>query len=267
MRLVGMIITAALGIAVIAEGAYIVRTRSQLANLSERLENLSNIEHLDDGRRAAPPSLGRGYGDFEADRDLGAEGETAPRGRALPRFVPAPAAAPPQNDDPLPLPAAITSPEAREQLRKFIVAQLERERQEARARDDERRDQRTREQRERMAKELGLSQAETEKFTQLSLKADAARASMRERIESGQVDRATIRQEMMALRSDTDKEMRALLGDQRMQKLDQLRRDQGGPGDGPFMGRGFRGGGPGGGGAERLGGGERPSGAGGPPRP
>src|SRR6185295_3106347 len=46
MRLIGMIVSAALGIAVIAEGAYIVRTRNQLATLSERLENLDNGSDL-----------------------------------------------------------------------------------------------------------------------------------------------------------------------------------------------------------------------------
>jgi hypothetical protein len=238
MRLIGMIVSAALGIAVIAEGAYIVRTRNQLATLTERLEGLSNA--ADEGRHGALVASGRAVDpDNEAD-----EPAADPRlPRTLPRFVPTPAHAVPEtSDDPLPLPAAITSPEAREQLRQFIVAQVERERQEARARDDQRREQRTQERREQLAKQLGLSPAETEKFSQLAIKADAARAALRDRIEAGQVDRATIRQEMTALRADNDKEMRALLGDDRMQKYEQARFQQGGP-DGPFGGRGFRGGG------------------------
>jgi ribosomal protein L19E len=251
MRLIGMIVGAALGIAVIAEGAYIVRTRSQLATLSERLEGLSS--GADEGRHGGFIAASRSAGDPDNEGD---EPVAEPRAaRPLPRFVPTPAhpVAEPNNDDPLPLPAAITSPEAREQLRQFIVAQLERERQEARARDDQRREQRTQERREQLAKQLGLSPAETEKFSQLAIKADAARAALRDRIESGQVDRATIRQEMTTLRTDNDKEMRALLGDDRMQKFEQARLQQGGP-DGPFGGRGFRGGGPGGGAAPNAGG-------------
>jgi DNA-binding transcriptional regulator YdaS (Cro superfamily) len=190
-------------------------------------------------------SAARGTRELEVDDP--APGTDPHLPQSLPRFVPN--AAPPApndnaNDDPLPLPAAITSPEAREQLRQFILAQLERERQEARARDDQRREQRAQERRDAMAKSLGLSPAETAQFTQLSLKADAARAALRDRIESGQVDRTAIRQEMTSLRSESDKELRSLLGDERMEKLDQLRREQGRPPDGPFGGRGFRGGGP-----------------------
>jgi ribosomal protein L19E len=255
MRLIGMIVGAALGIAVIAEGAYIVRTRSQLATLSERLESLSS--GADEGRHSGFVAASRSMGDPDNEGD---EPVVEPRpARPLPRFVPTPAhpAVPESNDDPLPLPAAITSPEAREQLRQFIVAQLERERQEARARDDQRREQRTQERREQLAKQLGLSPAETEKFSQLAMQADAARAALRDRIESGQIDRSTIRQEMTALRTDNDKQMRALLGDDRMQKFEQARREQGGP-DGPFGGRGFRGGGPGGPGAAPNPGGRAP---------
>jgi hypothetical protein len=252
MRLIGMIVSAALGIAVIAEGAYIIRTRNQLATLSERLESLGSA--ADEGRRSGG-SAGRAL--VEGDSDDPAPGLEARAPKSLPRFVPsATHPASEANDDPLPLPNAITSPEAREQLRQFILAQLERERQEARARDDQRREQRTQERRDRLAKDLGLSPSETEKFTQLSLKADAARAALRDRIDSGQVDRASIRQEMTTLRTENDKDMRALLGDDRMQKMEQLRRDQGGPPDGVFGGgRGFRGGGPGGPGGGPPGGG------------
>lgn len=249
MRLVGIIVGAALGMAVIAEGAYIVRTRSQVAALSQRLANLGAFE--DEGRRS-PPSVGSGRSIRDEEGEVDDEpapgpGREGPAARP-PRFVaPGPAAgAPATADDPLPLPAAITSPEAREQLRQFILAQLERERQEARARNDERRDQRTRERNEKVAKDLGLSPAENEKFLKIVAQADAARASLRDRIEAGQVDRGAIRQETMALRSENDKQLRALLGDDRLAKFDEIRRSQGGPPEGLWGGRGPRGGGPGG---------------------
>jgi hypothetical protein len=256
MRLIGMIVSAALGIAVIAEGAYIVRTRSQLASLSEKLDSLGTGAGSDELRRGSAGSPRAFADDGDSDDPLP---RNEPRGRALPRFVPAPGlpAAETNHDDPLPLPAAITTPEAREQLRQFILAQLERERQERRAKDDERRQQRNLERVQRTATALGLSPSETEKFTQLALQADTARAALRDKIEAGQMDRGQIRQEFSALRAEQDKNMRTLLGDDRMQKLDQIRRDQGPP-DGAWGGRGFRGGGPAGGGPP---GGGAPSGS------
>jgi hypothetical protein len=148
------------------------------------------------------------------------------------------------------LPAAISTPEAREQLRQFVVAQLERERQEARVRDEQRMAARMRERRVAAIQPLGLSPGDTEKFLAITDKADAARFAVRDRIESGQLDRGAVRQEMANLREQTDRELKALLGDDRMKKYEEIRRDLGPPEGGPGFGRGGFGrgrGGPGGG--------------------
>jgi hypothetical protein len=243
-----MIVTAALAIAVIAEGAYIVRTRTQLATLSERLEALGAA--ADEGRAGPPARLPRFQ---DADFDVEPDPALRPAGPGVrpppPKFLPG-TPAPAASDDPLPLPAAIASPVAREQLRNFVVAQLERERQEARLRQEERFTQRNRERQERVVKELGLTPAERDKYFEITAQADAARAGLRDRIEAGQLDRANARQEMMALRSENEKQLRTLLGDARMEKLDGLRRELGGPpegrwgrfgaGDGPGGDRGAR---------------------------
>jgi hypothetical protein len=142
----------------------------------------------------------------------------------------------------LPLPPALDSPEARDQLRKFVLAQLDLERQEQRQRWEQQRTEREQQRRDRMAKDLGLSPSETEKFNQLMTQTQNARAALRDRIESGQLPRENIGAELAAMREDNQKQMRSLLGDDRMKKFEDMRGGGGGPG-GP--------GGPGGGDAGR----------------
>ena len=242
MRLIGIVVGAALGLAVVAEGAYIVRTRSQLAAVTEKLDSLTTQ------RDSAMASVGRGFGSEAGLREGGmdeADGDEERAARRLPppRLVAAPqggsAAPPPRSDDPLPLPPAIDSPQAREQLRQFVLAQLERERQEAQVRQEERRQQRETERRDRMAKELGLSPGETEKFNQIFNDAQAARDKFRDQIEAGQFPRDQARQTMMTMRQENEQKLRGLLGDERMKKYETMR---GPPGGGPGGGRGWAGG-------------------------
>jgi hypothetical protein len=260
MRLIGIVVGAVLGLSVVAEGAYIIRTRSQLAEVSRKLEALTgerdsaggNPGREMGGERAAP---GGALDDGDED------GEPRTRRLPPPRLVTSPegsAAPPPRSDDPLPLPPAIDSPQSREQLRQFVLAQLERERQEARVRQDERRQQRETERRDRMAKDLGLSQGETEKFNQILNDAQTARDKFREQLEGGQLSRDQVRQTMSAMRQDNEQKLRGLLGEDRMKKYETMR---GPPGGGPFGDRRGWGGGQGRGGP----GGGPPGGSGFPP--
>ena len=256
MRVIGIVVGAALGLAVVAEAAYIVRTRSQLAAVSEKLEALSSE------RETAMGGLGRGFGNEAGQAREGGlddgEDDRAVRRLPPPRLVPGPqgsAAPPPRSDDPLPLPPAIDSPQAREQLRQFVLAQLERERQEAQVRQEERRQQRETERRDRLAKELGLSPSETEKFNQILNDAQAAREKFRDQIEAGQLPRDQARQSMMAMRQEHEQNLRGLLGDERRKKYETMRAPPGGRpfgdrrgwGGGQGVGRGGPGGGPPGG--------------------
>jgi hypothetical protein len=263
MRLIGLIVSGALAVAVVAEGAYIIHTRRQLDRLETRLEALSG-EPID--------LLGEGDGP-RAGRFVDAE-EGSPASRRVarslppPRLVapPAPAAAQPAttSDDPLPLPPAVDTPEGREQLRRFVVAQMEQERAEGRIRAEQRFTEREQARRDRLVKELGLSPAEGEKFNQIMNNVQAARTALRSRIESGELNRDTIGREMTALRETSDKQLRDLLGDERMKKFEETRR--GGPGA-ATQGGGRRWGAGGGGGWGPPGG--RPTGetAGGDPPP
>jgi hypothetical protein len=230
MRLIGLIVGGTLAVAVIAEGAYIVHTRRQVERLSSRLEALgteaSDLLAGSDGGRYAGRAMLQDEGDLGEPRRAG--------GRALPppRLVtpPPPAAgqAPPSND-PLPLPPAIDTPDGREQLRRFVVAALEQEREQGRQRQEQRQEEREQARRQRMATELGLSPTESEKFNQIMAQTQTARVNLRSRIESGELNREAIGREMATMREEADKQMRSLLGDDRMKKLEGMR-GRGGPG-------------------------------------
>lgn len=245
MRLIAILVTGVLAIAVIAEGAYIFSTRGRLQELERRLEAVAeereSVPVVVSGRRR---ELTR-----ESEDDVGA-GRPSPAAASPPRFTPPPASAPVPGDpgNPLPLPAGLDSAEAREQLRQFVLAQLERERQEARSRQDERRIERETRWREQTAKQLGLSQQETEKFNQILNNTQAKREALEARIQSGELDGAGIRSAMVGLREEAGRELRGLLGEERATKYEELRRSEGrgGPGGGGF-GRLGRFGGPGGG--------------------
>jgi hypothetical protein len=240
MNLAGILVGGGLVVAVVAEGAYIVHTRSEVEALSAK------IEALESGGAGSAPSDGAGTRRSAPDDDrTGGDGLAArpgPASRPVPRFVTEPQgqeSAGANTNDPLPLPPALSSPESREQLRQFVLASLDQERQENRARADERREQDVKARRDRAAKDLGLSPAEAETFSKIQADSDAARAALRAKVESGQVDRGAVRQEMVSIRAKTEQQLRDVLGDERMKKYEEIRSNQGPPGGEGFTGGRF----------------------------
>jgi hypothetical protein len=274
MRLVGIVVVATLSAALIAQGAYIVHTNRKVATLSERLEALAAEQESGGGARAtaAWPSGG-------SQRAGDGDGEPGERRRLPPPklIVPPPSAdnqaAPPRlhnSGEGAALPPALDNPEAREQLRNFVLSTLDQQRQEQRDRMDQRRDEMMKERRDRQAKELGLSASETQKFNEIFTNAQNARQDLRSKIEGGQLQGEAVRQEMSALREKTQQQIQSLLGPDRAKKLEEMQRRDGngwrgggGPGGGGPGGGGPGGGGPGGGGFFRRG----PGAEGAPPPP
>ncbi|HEY0706249.1 MAG TPA: hypothetical protein VGG33_05595, partial [Polyangia bacterium] len=126
MNLAGILVGGGLVVAVVAEGAYIVHTRSEVEALSAKLEALESA-----GRSRSSEDEGAREGQRRrASDDDRAFDTTAARPsmpRPVPRFVtepeaPAETGTPTPSGDPLPLPPALSSPEAREQLRQFVLA-------------------------------------------------------------------------------------------------------------------------------------------------
>jgi hypothetical protein len=258
VRLVSLLVMGVLSVAVIAEGAYLARTRHRVEALEAQLQQAQEGMPIgrDDGD--SPGSSRSGLSGGDEGRPRGPAGG-GPARMPLPRFVPAPSA------KEVPLPAMLENPESREKLRAFVAAELQRERDEARDQARQRRDEQQQQRLNNMAKALALNEAEARKFTDIFTASQNARQELRQKIEAGQIQRADLGKEFQSLQAKTNEDLKSLLGDDRMKKLQELQRQDrrggwGGPG-GP--------GGPGGGGPGRggWGGPGGPPGGGAPPPP
>jgi hypothetical protein len=167
-----------------------------------------------------------------------------------------PAGAPPAPGA-LALPAAIDSPEARDQLRAFVAAELQRERDDQRERGRQRFEEEQQKRMETMVKTLGLNAEDGKKLTDALTSAQNARREMRDKIQSGEISRADVGTQLASLREKTDQQVRQVLGDDKMKKFQELQRQDrggwGGPGGGG-RGRGPGAGAPGAGGPPAQGG-------------
>lgn len=238
VRLIGSIVTAALGIAVIAQAAYLVKMGRRIEALEAEVVELSAAAN-DVAPRPLPMATRPADGEpARAGAPVVGDRPTLP----LPRFVPGapePTATAPVGNGPA-LPPVLDTPEAREQLRQFIGAEMMRERAERRQRDDDRRREEQQQRIESMAKTLQLNPDETRRFTDVFARAQTARDELRARVEAGQVPGTDVGREFAALRSKTNEELRQLLGDERANKLRDMQREQRrwGGGRGPGEGGG-----------------------------
>jgi hypothetical protein len=168
MRLVGIVVVATLSAALIAQG----RTSSTPTARWPPCRRVSR--RWRQSRRAAGAPAPRRPGKPAASTRDSGDGEPGERRRLPPPklIVPPPGAdnsgaAPPKfraNGEGPGLPPALDNPEAREQMRQFVLSTLDQQRQEQRDRMEQRRDDMMKERRDRQAKELGLSASETQKF-------------------------------------------------------------------------------------------------------
>lgn len=250
MRLVGALLSLVLGVAVVVEGVSLMKTRRQVAELQQRLETLT----AQGPSFAGTPTMGSS----EVDQGGGDEGGVRPSGLGRrsagpPRFLPGtepPAASAPTvasaNGASLAMPPVLDSPAAREQLKQFVRAQMEAEREERRKAAEQEREQRVQAGRERMARDLGLSPAEADRFSQILVAQQNARRDLGAQVESGTLSREQVGAAYAAARQQGEQDMKALLGDERMAKFQEMNRRGGG-----------RGGPPGGPAGESGGGGDR----------
>jgi hypothetical protein len=235
-----MLVSAVLAAAVIAQAAYIAKTRRQMDVLYDQVQQLAAESGSDGEPSAAAP---------ERRRPTSTSTTAAPAARLpLPRFSPPPPSfSSAGTSGSLPLPPVLDSPEARDQLRQFVSAELQRERDEQRDRMRQRWEEDQQRRMESMAKALGLSPDEGKRLTETMTASQTARRELRDKIQSGEVARADIGRQMAALREKTDQDLKQVLGDDRMQKFQELQRQDRGGGGGAGWGGGGRGRGPGGG--------------------
>ncbi len=241
MRALGVVTVAGLTVAVIAEGAFLTRTQRRIETLEKQLETMSNL-----GPRSADDDgdqpVGRRSGAFRRPSDNGDRAPLPPPRfeppRPTGRALPPPQFHNPASNDPLPMPPGLDTPEAREQLRQFMLAQLERQKQEEREQQQQKRDEAQKQFRDTIAKNLKLSPAETDKFNQIVDSVESGRRALRDKMEAGQVPRNDAGKEMTAMRDRTEQQMKDLLGSERMGQFTQMAHDN--PEIGGRLGIGFR---------------------------
>lgn len=221
MRVAGALLVSVLSAAVIAEGAYLLKMRRQVDALSAEVRELAS-----EGERAQGPPR---PGVAESHDGDGTPWATAVRrerpGLPVPRFLPAtnPAGVGLAR---MPVPSTFEAPEAREQLRQIVSAEIARERQERREGERKRwmeqQERRTNEAVEAVVKGLGLGSDDAAKFKDLVASTQAARHGLREKIESGQLTRQDIGREATALRQQAEGQLVQLLGEERAKKAREI---------------------------------------------
>lgn len=241
---IASLLTATMSAAVVVEGAVIIKTRRQLEALTTEVRRMAT-EAADD------PMAGGGLrsDDRAPDRPAG-DRVARPARLPPPRFMPAPPPNPGVPADPgrgPALPALLDTPEARDQLRQFVAAELQRERDERREQQRQARQDEALRRLDQAIKTLGLSADEGRRLTDVVMKAQDQRRELRDKIQSGQIARADAGKEMNALRVATDQQIRAIVGDDKAQQFQELQRPgRGGwPGGPGFGGPGPDGDGPG----------------------
>jgi len=238
VRLANLLVTGSLFVAVIAEGAYIIKSHKQIEKLTTQVEQLA-AESMDGEAVRDPGRPSGGVGQRPTSNPPPTSGRVPP-----PRFntppptftTPAPAGGPT-------LPPAIDTPEARQQLKQFIAAELQNQREEWRQQQIQGREDEQRRRMDEAIKTLGLSESDGRKLSDIVTRSQEQRTALREKIQAGQIPRDQVPQAMSQLRDETDKQIRALVGDEKGQKFQEMTRPRApGPGMGG-QGRGW--GGPG----------------------
>jgi len=241
VRLTNLLVTGTLFVAVIAEGAYIIKTHRQIQKLTAQVEQLA-VEAVDEPTRdPVRPSAGVGQRPT-ATPQPGSSKLPPPRFNAPPPPV---FTTPSASGGPA-LPPVLDNPEAREQLKQFVAAELKNQREDWRQQQIQGRDEENRRRLEDAIGKLGLSESDGRKLTDIVNQSQDQRNALREKIQSGQIPREQVPQAMMSLRDQTDKQIRALVGEEKAQKFQELTRPNRGPGGGRggFGGPGFAGGQP-----------------------
>ncbi len=233
MRLAGLIAMTLLSVGVVVEGAYILSLRREVLRVGDQVRQLAEEGQ---GDRVVPE---RSWRSTTTSRDPQVAAPAGGGSRPVlpvPRFVNA--AAPVTG----PLPQ-LETPEAREQVRLIVAAELERARQERDDQSRQARDQREQQRMDAIVKALGLNQDQAKRFGDAMAAAQDGRRQLRERMEKGQVQRADIGKEMQALRDQSRGQIQQAIGADKMAKLEELeRQDRGGSGGSSGRDRGFGGG-------------------------
>lgn len=213
MRLFGIIAIFVLSIAAIVEGALLVRMSSRLDSLAEKLESAPGADPLAYRINRGTPSA-----------SAGAAAARPPV--ALPRLVPAPGTGEGAPDGPATtvLRQALETPEGRAHLKHAMEVLREQERQERMVRRAE--EEITDEQRyqERLGRLVGLNPDEKNRISQYYTTLHSGRRRVLEEMRAGVKNAEQADDEIDNLEEETQRQVRALLGDARLNKYREANR-------------------------------------------
>lgn len=220
MRVIGIVAVFVLALAAIVEGAVIVRLSSRLDALDQRLAHAPAV--LDESGAPRREGVALARGDVPA----------APL--PPPRLAPAPGATAPVPTGPATavLAEALQTVEGRQHLRGAMELLREQDRQDRLVRNAEQEVEREQRYRDRLTKVLSLPAHEQDKVGQLYSTLQAGRRKVLEEMRSGLKNAEQADDEIDNLEDSTEQQVRALLGEQRMQQLRDARRAERGRGRG-----------------------------------
>jgi hypothetical protein len=225
MRVIGIVAIFVLALAAIVEGAVIVRLSSRLDALDEKLTHAPAAP--DDVRAPRREGVALARGDMAATLP---PPKLAPTSESTPPVPTGPATAM--------LAEALQSVEGRQHLRGAMELLREQDRQDRLIRNAEQDVEREQRYRDRLTKVLSLPTHEQEKLGQFYGSLQAGRRKVLEEMRSGVKNAEQADDEIDNLEDSTEQQVRALLGEQRMQQLRDARRTERGRGRGQGQGGG-----------------------------
>lgn len=214
MRTFALLAAFLLAVASIVEGAVIVRLSSRVETLSQRLAS-------DSGAQGASGVLGS----TDVVRVAAARNPSLPTS-TLPRLLPAPASDAPPAAAATVLREALETPEGRQHLKAAMEVLREQDRQERVTQRAERAVDREQQRVQQMTHILALTSEEQGKVGQLYSSLQASRRRVLDEMHAGQKDADQADNEIDGFRDETDRSVRALLGEPRMQKFRETMRAQ-----------------------------------------
>jgi hypothetical protein len=225
MRVIGIVAIFVLALAAIVEGAVIVRLSSRLDALDEKLSHAPVVPDEVRAPRREGVALARG--------------DIASATLPPPKLAPVPGSAPvPTGPATAMLAEALQSVEGRQHLRGAMELLREQDRQDRLLRNAEQDVEREQRYRDRLTKVLSLPGHEQEKLGQFYGNLQAGRRKVLEEMRSGLKNAEQADDEIDNLEDSTEQQVRALLGEQRMQQLRDSRRTERGRGRGQGQGQG-----------------------------
>jgi hypothetical protein len=209
VRIVAMVAVFLLAVATIVEGAIIVRLSRRVDALAEKAP-VRPAEVIAPSRAPTPAP--------KASPELAA--------RSLPRLTVAPEPTPEAPGGPATavLGEALATPEGRQHLKAAMEVLREEERKERLVRSTERALEREQRRRENLTRLLVLPPDEQNKINQFYLTLQTGRQRVIEEMRAGVKNAEQADDEIDTLEDETDRQVRSLLGEQRMQKFRELSR-------------------------------------------